>query len=992
MKRIYIVLLLAFVASILHAQNLPLIWQSRFAGAGDNSDKFNKIIAVPGGDYVAVGYTTRNGKYKDFLTVKISGTNLDTIWTRTKGTSSGDDEAITCAADASGNIYVTGYRDGGTTSDDIYTIKYNASGTDLWDTSYNDVATALLDDRPVDCGVDPSGNFIIAGWTEQGTWAVNQDDYVVLKYDASGSLLWRTQYDRSGFKDDAAAMAIDGTGNVFVTGRSSNGTDDDFVTMKLDGSNGSHLWIPVKIFSGGGGDDRATAIALDNAGNPVITGRYRNPNSNNDDFKVLKYSSAGTLQWNKTWTGAAQNDRPTCIAIDQSNNDVYVGGASDVDLSSSTDYDLAIVKFNASGTQQWWRTWGGAAQGDDGATAIAVDAFGNAIVTGYTDADPTSGVSNNDWITIKYDGGGTKQYEKIKNGTRNDDDVPYSIVIDATGNAIVAGYLNNTSAQKDASTIEYDAIGNPAFTKSYNGEGDFNENAHAMVQDASGNTYIAGYAYVEGNNRDIFAGKIDPSGNLVDTFLMNGTNDDDDELNAIANDGNGNIYACGYTKANGEKSNFILIKFNFQAYPLADTVWTRTYNYISQSDKAISMVADASGIYITGVSDANANDTLDNADIVTMKFSSSGALLWIQRYDDALGWRDEPVKMIMGMNNRVYVVGRNSNIHDDDIVLLSYDRTTGNPVAGFPAIWNSNFQDDDRPTDIIEDANGTIFISGYSQSSSFVEDYTLLKYSNAGVLDWAASYDGIASQEDRANALALDASGNVIVAGQTDVNNDPLITNYNYGTFIYDGTGNYVCSAALPFNYNGSGDGDDIPVAVNVTGNNILVTGQSAEGTSLARNKNIMVRIYNEGTCNELPEYAEYDGPAGGGDSPNATLVVSQAIFITGSSDGADGQKDIITVKFDVNTGLNEPANAELLTYVYPNPFNGSAVIKIGDDLSAANEHSVKIYNVLGEEVYSVEHAGNAVALDKADFTNGIYSYKIFNAGKPVAGGRFVAN
>lgn len=153
-----------------------------------------------------------------------------------------------------------------------------------------------------------------------------------------------------------------------------------------------------------------------------------------------------------------------------------------------------------------------------------------------------------------------------------------------------------------------------------------------------------------------------------------------------------------------------------------------------------------------------------------------------------------------------------------------------------------------------------------------------------------------------------------------------------------------------------------------------------------------MVRVYNEGTCNELSEYAEYDGPAGGGDAPNATIVVSQAIFITGSSDGADNQKDIITVKFDVNTGLNEPVNAEGLTFVYPNPFNGSAVIKISDELSAANENSVKIFNVLGEEVYSVEHAGNVVALDKADFANGIYSYKVFNAGRPVAGGRFVTN
>lgn len=187
----------------------------------------------------------------------------------------------------------------------------------------------------------------------------------------------------------------------------------------------------------------------------------------------MKYSSAGTLQWSKTWSGVAQNDRCSCVAIDQSNNDVYVGGASDVDLSSVTDYDLVIIKYNTSGTQQWWHTWGGAAQGDDAVADVAVDPFSNAIITGYTDTEPLTGISNNDWITIKYNSAGTKQYEKIKNGSRNDDDVPYSIVIDAAGNAIVAGYLNNTATQKDASRIEYDAIGNPAFTESYNGEGDF---------------------------------------------------------------------------------------------------------------------------------------------------------------------------------------------------------------------------------------------------------------------------------------------------------------------------------------------------------------------------------------------------------------------------------------------------------------------------------------------------------------------------------------
>jgi len=987
MKRSSLFLSLCLFVNFVSAQSLPLLWQSRFAGAGDNSDKFNKIIAVPGGNYVAVGFTTRNGKYKDFLTVKISGTDLDTMWTRTKGTGSGDDEAISCAVDASGNIYVAGYRDGGNTQDDIYTVKYDSNGNDIWDTAYNNpIDSALLDERPVDCGIDPSGNFIIAGWTERGTWAVNQDDYLVLKYDSNGNLLWHTRYDRSGFKDDAAAMAIDAAGNVFVTGRSAIGTDDDWVTMKLDGNTGAHLWIPVKIFSGGNGDDRAVAIALDNAGNPVITGREKN-NSNNDQYRTLKYSSAGILQWTK-YQATSGNARPTSLAIDQSTNDVYVTGEA-VIIPGSGDYEVYTLKYNASGIKQWDTNWYGAAQNEDVGKDIVVDPFGNIIVCGNTDVDPDPAHSNFDWVTIKYDAAGVRQYDATKNGTRNDDDEAASLVVDAAGNAIVAGYINNTSTQKDASRIEYDGGGNQVFIQEYNGEGDFNESAHAMAQDASGNTFIAGYAYTETDNKNIFAAKIDPSGNLVDTFLFNGTNDDDDELSGIATDGNGNVYACGYTKTNGEKSNYILIKFNSSL----DSVWTRTYNYISQSDKAVSLAVDATGIYITGMSDADPNDTLANEDIVTIKYDVNGTIIWSQRYDDAQGMRDEPVKLILGMNNRVYIAGRNSNIHDDDIVLLSYDRTTGNPITGFPQSWNSNFQDDDRATDLIEDASGNVYVSGYSQSSAFIEDYTLLKYSSAGgPPQWTALWDGTASNEDRALALALDASGNVIVSGETDVNPDPASTNYNYGTFIYDGAGNWVCPNALPFGYNGAGDGDDVPVAVNVNGNEILVTGQSAEGTSLARNKNIMVRIYDEGTCTELPEFAEYDGPAGGGDAPNATILASSAIFITGSSDGADNQKDVITLKFDITTGMHELKDAGISSLVYPNPFNATAVIKLSDEIGSSNNLSLKIYNVLGEVVDTRENIGATIPLDKNRFADGVYSYKVFDSGKPLAGGRFVVN
>jgi hypothetical protein len=619
---------------------------------------------------------------------------------------------------------------------------------------------------------------------------------------------------------------------------------------------------------------------------------------------------------------------------------------------------------------------------------IVVDPFGNVLICGNTDVDQDPLHSNFDWLVLKYNSGGTLQYDETFNGSRNDDDEAVSLVSDAAGNAHVAGYINNTTTQKDAARKIYDPSGNTiaaTFTY-YNGEGDFNESSKAMVQDNNGNTYIAGYAYVESDNKNIFAAKIDPSGNMVDTFLFNGTNDDDDELVDIAFDGTSEIYACGYTKTDGEKSNYILIRFNSNL----DTVWTRTYNFNGQSDKGVSLEVDGTGIYLTGESDADPNDTTVNDDIVTIKYDAGGTILWSQRYNSGIGMtRDQPVKLILGQNNSVYVAGRNSNVHDDDIVLLAYDRTSGNMKTGFPQSWNYVFADDDRATDLIEDANGNIYVSGYSQTgSTSIEDYTLLKYSSSGGSpQWSLNYDAL-GQEDQALALALDPLGNVVVAGRTDVDTDPLITNYNYGTFIYDDQGNYICPNAVPFIYNGAGDGDDVPVAVNVNGNEILVTGQSAEGTSSLRNKNIMVRFISEGACADMPLYAEYDGPAGGGDAPNATLLVSSAFFITGSSDGADMQKDIITLKYDVTTGIKNP-DMQLNASVYPNPLHTVSTLSLEN--FSSGDLAIKIFNVLGEVVYAADHISSNITLDKAEFNDGLYSFQIMDSNKVIASGRFVA-
>src|SRR5689334_624404 len=128
MKRYTFVVGLLFVTLTSFSQALTPYWVNRYAGAGDNSDVFNKVIRDGSGNFIAVGYSVRSGNYKDFLTVKFNS-NLDTLWSRTNnGANGGDDEAITAVADASGNIYVAGYIDNGNTGEDIFVTKYDPSG------------------------------------------------------------------------------------------------------------------------------------------------------------------------------------------------------------------------------------------------------------------------------------------------------------------------------------------------------------------------------------------------------------------------------------------------------------------------------------------------------------------------------------------------------------------------------------------------------------------------------------------------------------------------------------------------------------------------------------------------------------------------------------------------------------------------------------------------------------------------------------------------
>ncbi len=971
-------------SQVSHAQTLSMMWQKNVQGTGDNSDRFNKIVSDGNGNFVGVGYTFRQGNYRDFLTVKFDA-NADTLWWATKnGKASGDDEATLVSMDPLGNIYVAGYTDGGITQDDIYLIKYDMNGLRQWDTTWN--SPSSMDDVPTDMAIDGNGNIFITGNAEPDA-VPGSMDYITLKFAPSGALIWKVQYSRVGVtsgKDEAAALALDSNGDCFVTGRSFNGGDDDMLTFKYDGTNGAVLF--TQIYNGGSGDDRGVDIVLDNVEDVIVTGR--SDNGNNQDFRTIKYTNTGNIIWSKFYNGPAnQNDRPVKMVVDASNN-IYIAGQVDVDNSALIDYDFVVIQYNSIGTPQWARIEGSNAENDE-PYDLAWDPAGFVVVTGKADFNTNVLVTDNDFMTVKFTTGGVRQWTKFHSGTiSGGSDVASSLVIDGTGNVYVAGGSENLITQKDATVIKYDPSGNVIWLQNYNGEGDFSESGRSIVIDANENAYIGGYSFRDGHNRDIFLVKLLSSGDTVCTFLYNGSQSDDDELVGVALDANANVYATGYTKSVGQKSDMFTMKWNPQT---CDTAWTRIYNFsANQSDRAESLVVDAAGnVYITGRVDSDPNDTIDNYDIMTIKYDTNGNLIWQQQFNGTGNLKDEPARILLDNSGNVLVCGRTEKLNDDDFVILKYMASNGNPVWPSPALYNGPFANDDRSVDMTIDSNDNIFVCGYSQTGSgaATDDAAVVRFDSSGVPTAFFFYDGTGLGNDRAIALTHDNFNQIYVTFQTDIDPSILVANYDYLTIKFDNQLNQIWLNP-PF-YNGPINSDDIPVAIttNAAGN-VFVTGYSKNDTLNGRTNIDWVTIRYD-SLGVQSQISIFDGALGGDDEPNAMALRANSLWVTGFSIGnGKNQKDLSTLRYDLQVGIPLLAQNDEISIVYPNPFSDNSVLELKSKLT--EPLTLNVLDVLGQLVLSLPMESNKLFLHRGALTGGMYFYRILNGERAISNGKFI--
>ncbi len=427
-------------------------------------------------------------------------------------------------------------------------------------------------------------------------------------------------------EDDGNAIAVDGSGNAYITGQTASmnfptttgvfqgsnaGGFDVFVTkISADGKT-----LDYSTYVGGSGADSGNAIALDASGDafvaggttsmtnfPFTTGAYQKAfgGGNVDGFVFELASSGGSLTYS-TFLGGSGSDVALGIALDSSGNAYVVGSTTSTNfpmhnpLASETGGGF-VTELNSSGSTLVYSTYLGASPVDF-AAAVAVDAAGNAYVTGGTES-PTfvttpgafqrncgtavncNGGLYDAFVSVIKAGGGSFVYSTFLGGGAEDQGL--GIAVDSAGDAYVTGLtqssdfplMNPIQAKlggvQDAFVTELNSAGSALLYSTYLGGSD-SDTGSGITVDGSKNAYVTGQTGSPnfpvstdatqpklGGENDAFVAEINSSGSALvfSTYLGGSLNENTATTGGgasfagIAVDSAGdNIYVTGNTNS-----------------------------------------------------------------------------------------------------------------------------------------------------------------------------------------------------------------------------------------------------------------------------------------------------------------------------------------------------------------------------------------------------------------------------------------------------------
>ena len=615
--------------------------------------------------------------------------------------------------------------------------------------------------------------------------------------------VWSQRYSGppSSGQDKAERIARDAKGDVVVFGTTldPNGTSD-FVTIKYSGADGSMLWsrraeVPKDV------EERIGGLALDAAGDVFITGSSIKTGGEWQLYSA-KYSGAdGRVLWKQTHADAdpgTLEEHSVSVAVD-AKGDATIAAYS----SQSGRADLYLARYaSTNGALLWDRVHTNSIPRQGLAPiAMVLDSAGDIFVTGNADLD---------MHTAKYSGTNGNLIWEIRRGV-GEHDRGLSLVTDAAGDLIVAGYSSDFSTLYDIYVAKYRASdGSVLWEKQYNGPENGDDIPSGLAVDQDGNIFLGGSSHT-----NLLIAKY--SGNNGTTLWeqrVPGRENFGLQVNSLAVDQNSdltvtatleNAFTAKYSGATGaviwEKrsaprssifSNALILAPNGDAFVTGSAnndfytvryaasdgapLWEKTHNEPAKGvDVPRATAIDAEGIVVVFGS--------SNQDLYTAKYEAkAGRLLWERRYSPIGGSFANAAAMILDGAGNVIISGTArfaTNGFVNPVYLAKYAASNGT------ILWEryvaSSAPISTKISGLALDQTGNVVMTGSTDDAFRGEDIYTAKFSATdGALLWERSYTSAGRNYDQANALALDPAGDVIITGslQYGLGNDVYSAKY----------------------------------------------------------------------------------------------------------------------------------------------------------------------------------------------------------------------
>lgn len=405
---------------------------------------FYKNITVSDADrnvYVAGATLNENGDY-DLLITKYDRRG-ELLWTDTiAGSGGGHDFATDLVIDHQGNVLVCGsVSESSGQNNNLLLVKFDASGFEYWRYSYdyegqNEAAASLC--------VDVTNHIYVTGAAHI---AAGYADMITLKVSNAGTLLWAEYFDFNQLHDLGVKIALSGPRAVVTGVGQSNALSWRALAISYLQTDGT-LTGQTSSGSAAPGFEEVTDLWIDTQENVYIAGS-KTGSSTGYDMLLIKLDEDLNLEWTREWDGDGMTDKASGVRV-APNGDVYLCGTTQ---TASQGTDVVLLKYNAAGNQIWSQTYNGAHNADDEGASLEWLEDGYLYVAGSSFV-----VSSLDYLTLKYDTTGTLLWEITYNSPHNKNDRATNMAIDEEGDIIVSGQCEINDSTTTYYTVKYSEI------------------------------------------------------------------------------------------------------------------------------------------------------------------------------------------------------------------------------------------------------------------------------------------------------------------------------------------------------------------------------------------------------------------------------------------------------------------------------------------------------------------------------------------------------